>query len=126
MKTKDKIKELGQLQLLLIGVLILLFVVPYTYNSIFSTKFSSEEWKAEIYSESEWSKKWEMCKDLLKEYELAGMTSKEIINLLGQPNTMTHNSISYNLGPTGKGINYGTLTLVLDEDIVKEIKVTQG
>ncbi len=117
---------LGRIQLAGLLIVILLYVAPFVHRQFFEEIFNSEEWKKEINSETEWSSKWKMCKNLIRKHELIGMSANEIIELLGNPNSNNSKEMIYNLGPTGRGINYGTLILFLDDDIVKKIRVTQS
>ncbi len=97
-------------------------------GSITHEKFDSERWKyLNDTSEDTWSLRWDMMNDLRNNYELVGKTRKQIIELLGKPDTDTNADVSYYLGYSKTGINTGTLTLYFDkEDKVVKISVWQG
>lgn len=68
-----------------------------------------------------------MMNDLRNNYALVGKTRKQIINLLGKPDTETNTSLYYFLGHSKTGINTGTLTLIFGkDDKVTKISVWQG
>ena len=91
-------------------------------------KFDSYKWQnANLDLEENWNLRWNMMNDLRKKHHLVGMTKFEIQKLLGSPDNEIHSEFYYYLGMTGTGINTGRLTIIFDKnDIVKEIKCTQG
>ena len=107
---------------LLIGLLL------SSCGQISREKFDSNKWQnSDLNLEENWNLRWSMMNDLRKNYKFEGKTKKEIIELLGKPETETKNEFYYYLGYSGKGINTGTLTILFDENnIIKEIKVHQG
>lgn len=67
-----------------------------------------------------------MFKSLTKEHELVGMKYDEIIDLLGDPSSESANSMEYNLGVAGHGVNHGWLQLSLNKNyIVTDYKVSK-
>ena len=82
--------------------------------------FDSEKWKNWKETESTMFMRRDMVHDLSKQYNLVGMKRSEIIDLLGQPTSENKRSIGYDLGPTGNRINYGWLSLSLNENNVVE------
>ncbi len=85
-------------------------------GSITHEKFDSEKWKHSNYtSEETLSLRWDMMNDLRNNYALVGKPRKQIIALLGKPDTETNDSFDYFLGYSKTGINTGTLTLIFDK-----------
>jgi|SRR5690554_4332560 hypothetical protein len=78
-------------------------------------EFSSDKWKNWNESEAEWSLRWDMMNSLRNNYELTGMTKDEIIELLGEPESLTQTEFLYYLGMAKKGIDTGTLTIKFNE-----------
>lgn len=84
--------------------------------------FDSEKWKTQ--SETEMSIRWDMMNSLRENHTLKGMTKIEIIELLGKPTQIHKSSISYDLGPSKRGVNYGFLELTFNErEIVTDFVV---
>ncbi|MGV6831287.1 MAG: hypothetical protein ACWA5P_06985 [bacterium] len=88
--------------------------------------FNSDEWKNWVESEATPNTRWLMHRDLIRNYELEGVSKDSIIQLLGKPNSQTNLKFYYQLGNTGKGINMGTLIIIFEDDSVEEIEVTNG
>ena len=96
-------------------------------GNITHERFDSEKWKNWTESEEEWSSRWDMMNSLRNNHELKGKTKSEIINLLGQPSSESNSIFRYNLGPSGRGINYGYLRISFDKNgLVSDFKVGQG
>lgn len=98
--------------------LYLLFVMlvvldPYITNYFSRTEFDSEKWKTWKENEVEMSLRWNMIADLEDNHDLEGMTDKEIVDLLGEPDSKVKAEWTYYLGMAGHGIDTGTLTLNL-------------
>ena len=89
-------------------------------------KFDSIEWKNWVESETTLNTRWLMHKDLLKRYDLKGVSRDSILNLLGKPNSETNSKYYYQLGISGRGINTGTMTITFENDAVVDIKVNDG
>ena len=109
-----------------IAVLIFYSIILISCNGQKETKFDSEIWKNWEETESTLFLRWEMKNDLIENYDLKGRSEKDVIELLGEPENESKNSFRYNLGPTGKGINYGTLILEFENDTVKNYKINNG
>lgn len=106
----------------LIIVLILFFSAC---SSKFNTDFDSEKWKNWVETETTMTLRWDMRKDLTREHKLVGMTSTEIIQLLGIPEQKTKNKYLYNLGSARHGIDQGLLTLEIENKKVISFKVSR-
>jgi len=91
-------------------------------------KFDSEKWKtSDLNAEENWNLRWDMMNDLRNKHKLVGLTKNEALKLLGKPDSENNYEMNYYLGFSGRGINTGRLTLILDKNgIVKNIKVWQG
>jgi len=113
----------------IIGLLVLLGSTIFSTeisNYFNRTEFDSEEWKNWEESENEPSLRWNMVNDLRKKHELIGMNTKEVIELLGEPNSLNKKYMSYHLGMSGHMIDTGTLFLELENGIVVKIKLWHG
>lgn len=67
-----------------------------------------------------------MRNDLIENYNLKKLSKKDVIKLLGEPENESKDNFRYNLGPTGKGINYGTLIIKFENDTVKNYEIHNG
>ncbi|MBR9855487.1 MAG: hypothetical protein GYB37_13080 [Algicola sp.] len=93
-------------------IAILFFIVFGIYLAKRYTEpvpFDAQKWKTQSESEMTW--RWDMMESLQKEHQLEGMTREEIIHLLGEPSQSPDSRFIYDLGPSGRGINYGYLEL---------------
>lgn len=107
-----------------IGVLILIgFVLK---GKITHEKFDSDKWKNWTESETEWSLRWDMMNSLRNNYELKGMSKKQILELLGEPESKTDSEFAYYLGYSKRGINTGRLTIKFENNKVVEYSVWDG
>lgn len=111
--------------------LYLLFVTlvvlePDLTNYSNKTEFDSEKWQNWRESETGMSLRWNMIADLEDDYDLEGMTVKEILDLLGEPDSKSEIQWTYHLGMAGYGIDTGTLTITFDEGKVKSFKTHRG
>ena len=89
--------------------------------------FNSDEWKNWTESEATLHTRWLMHKDLLKKYELKGVSKDSVLNLLGKPNTQHSDRFYYNLGyPKRGGIDPATMTIEFENDSVIDVEVTDG
>lgn len=104
--------------------LIIVFLLVFSCSK--QKEFDSNEWKNWVETETTLDTRWLMHKDLLKRYELKGVSRDSILNLLGKPNTETNDKYYYQLGTTGRGINTGTMTITFGNDTVVDIEVTDG
>ena len=90
-------------------------------GKISGEKFDSIKWKtAEMNSEVNWTLRWDMMNSLRNNYELIGMSKKEIISLLGQPiDEFSENDIFYySLGMAHSGVETGVLIIRFENDRV--------
>ncbi len=88
--------------------------------------FNSDEWKNWVETESEPNTRWLMHKDLLKKYELKGVSKDSILSLLGEPSKKYSDEFNYYLGYSGRGINIGTMTITFENGSVVDVKITDG
>jgi len=105
---------------------ILLVLGPYISNYSNRTEFDSEKWKNWEESEAEMSLRWNMIADLEGDYDLQGMTVKEIIDILGEPDSKNEVEWTYYLGMAGHGSDTGTLTMTFEDGKVKSFKTYKG
>lgn len=102
----------------------LLFIIISCSENV---EFNSTDWKNWVESENTIFLRWEMSKDLIKNYSLKGMSKDEIIELLGEPGNLSSSDIFlYYLGHTGSGINTGTLKLSFINGKVVKIEILDG
>lgn len=115
-----------------IGLIVyLIFVGLHVFSPSISdfanrTEFVRETWIGWEETESTLDERWNMVNDLVNNYELKGKSISQIKEFLGEPSFESKNEINYNLGATGHGINYGTLSLKLNNGIVSGIDIWQG
>ena len=111
--------------ILTVGVIILIgFALK---GRITHKRFDSYKWKNWTESENEWTLRWDMMNSLRNNYELKGMTKKQIIELLGEPESKTKIEFEYHLGYSKHGINTGRLTIKFDKDnTVSDYSVWEG
>ncbi len=91
-------------------------------------RFDSVKWKtADLNSELNWSLRWDMMNSFRNNNKLMGKTKKEIIELLGEPESKSKTDYRYYLGYSKRGINTGTLTIKFStEGKVLDYKVSEG
>ena len=111
--------------ILTIGVVIL---IAFAFKGkITHEQFDSEKWINWTESEAELSLRWDMMNSLRNNYELTGKTKKEILQLLGKPESETNSDFRYYLGMSKHGINTGSLTIKFNEiGIVTDFSVWHG
>lgn len=66
-----------------------------------------------------------MSNDLIENQILLGKSPKEVIVLLGESENSQNrlkNKWYYNLGPCGRGIDYGSLYIIFENEIVKSVE----
>lgn len=90
------------------------------------TDFNSEEWKNWEESEADPFLRWDMTEDLTNAYDLKGMSTEKIIELLGEPENRTEREFRYFLGYTRQGINTGTLILTIERDTITNYRIFNG
>lgn len=110
--------------ILTIGALFLIgFVLK---GKITHEKFDSDKWKNWRQSETEWTLRWDMMNSLRNNYELKGMSKKQILELLGEPESKTDSEFGYFLGYSKHGINTGQLTIKFENNEVIDYSVWDG
>ena len=115
-------------------VILILFFSLILYGSVLrgkisGEKFESEKWKtADLNSANNLSLRWDMMNSLRNNQYLIGMSRKEIIGLLGNPdeNFTDEKTFRYYLGYSHSGINTGSLIIDFENEIVKNYSVWQG
>lgn len=110
-------------------VLVLVVVCGFGLRGkISGEKFDAEKWKtANLNSEENGSMRWDMMNSLRNNYELIGMSKKEIIKLLGEPIEATpKDNFSYSLGYAHSGIDTGILILEFENNCVSKYLVRKG
>lgn len=105
-------------------LLLMLFLASCCSDS--PTKFDSTSWKQWEETENTLSLRWNMRKDFLSRYKVIGMKKSEIISLLGEPENSSENYISYFLGHSGCGINTGSLSFSIKDNIVIDYNISDG
>ncbi|UII19568.1 hypothetical protein [Fulvivirga ligni] len=90
------------------------------------TEFNSEAWKKWEETETNQSLRWDMAHSLTTNYELKGMTTGEIIELLGIPSEQSISKMCYYLGMARHGIDTGFLDLEIKNGVVVNYTVWQG
>ncbi len=112
-------------KLAIAGFVIFLLYILFVVGMVFSPDidqfvsrrdFDSVKWKEWKETESTMFMRRNMVHDLTKQHDLVGMNRTEIIELLGKPNSENKKTIGYDLGPTGSWIDYGWLSLSLNEN----------
>lgn len=109
-----------------IKTLSVIIIMLLTISCSEQKDFNSTEWKNWIETEATPNTRWLMYKDLLRKYELKGISKDSLLNLLGEPSKQYSNKYHYYLGYTGRGINIGTMIITFENDIVVDIEVTDG
>lgn len=106
-------------------ILSLMVILFFTVGCSEQKDFNSTEWKSWVESEGTLHTRWLMHKDLLKKYELKGISKDSILDLLGEPNIQHSDGFYYNLGypEKGSGIDPGTMKITFKDDSVVDIKV---
>ena len=94
-------------------------------HSKYKKSFDSNKWKEWVESEEDFNLRWQMTGSLTFKYKLKGMNKEEIKTLLGEPTTESFDHWSYNLGPSGNGINYGSFKIEFKENEVTKYKVIE-
>ncbi|MDT0648405.1 hypothetical protein RM545_17085 [Zunongwangia sp. F260] len=89
-------------------------------------KFDSKKWKNWEETEANLFLRWDMRNDLIEDHKLKGLSQKEIIDLLGEPEKKFKDQFRYNLGPARKGINYGTLIFEFKNGTVVSYQIING
>ncbi len=87
-------------------------------------EFDSDKWKNWEENESEMTLRWDMMSDLTSDYDLKGMSVKEVEELLGKPDQEYKDGYAYYLGLLG--IDTGRLFLTVRNGVVMDYKVSRG
>lgn len=95
-------------------------------NYFYQTEFNSERWKTWKMTVDEACLRWDMMEDLQNNYELDGMTEREIVKLLGEPGSKFKTEWTYTLGMARRGIDTGTLSLTFENGKVKSHHIRTG
>ena len=113
---------------LYIVLILYLAFTPDLTNYFSRTDFDSERWKKWEDTENAMSLRWDMVDHLQANYELRGMTEQEILALLDEPDPESKSDVQwlYDLGSARRGMDYGTLSLILENGKVKSYKVWSG
>ncbi len=112
--------------LLYFAFILLMAFEPEISNWKNRRNFESLEWKKWVESENTMSVRWDMRNDLLKRHNLVGMSTKEIIFLLGEPDSKSKFNMHYNLGMARFGIDTGYLDLTIKENKVTKVNIGHG
>ncbi len=121
--------------LVLVGICFGIFIVsipvyfafsPDIHNYFNRVKFDRQQWINWKETEATASLRWDMTHDLLEQYKLVGMSTKEIIDLLGKPGTNSKTQMRYFLGMSGHGIDTGSLILEIENDKVTAFRILHG
>ena len=119
--TKKLIASISFIALIFVTLLLL-------RGKIVHQEFNSAKWKhCDMNTEKNLQLRWNMMNSLRNDYELTGMTERQITKLLGKPDDKYKTNYSYYLGYTGTGINTGTLYIKFNsENRVSKVIVQQG
>lgn len=90
------------------------------------TEFDSATWRNWEETEATMSLRWDMTHSLTRNYELIGMSTQEIIELLGTPSNQSDSNMRYYLGMARHGIDTGSLILELKNGVVVNYRVWHG
>lgn len=107
-------------------ILSLIAILLFTVSCSEQKDFNSTEWKNWVESENSPDTRWLMHKDLLNNNDLKTYNKKQVLDLLGKPNSETNSEYYYQLGYTGRGISTGTMVITFENESVVDIKVNDG
>ena len=107
----------------ILTIIVLGFV--WMNHSKYKKSFDSNKWKEWVESEEDFNLRWQMTGSLTFKHKLKRMNKEEIKRLLGEPTTKSFDNWSYNLGPSGSGINYGSFIIEFKENEVTKYKVIE-
>ncbi len=111
MKNKKRLAIIVIIILIIITLIPLFFWIRYTYK----IDFTQERW--ESYSDEN---KYHMVKSLEDDYELNGMSRKEIVQLLGTPSTEYEDSYEYRIRDDVIA-GWKVLVICFEDDKVKDV-----
>jgi hypothetical protein len=95
-------------------------------NILHRKPFNSNSWKNWKETELTMCLRWDMTHNLTKKYKLIGLSTDELIGLLGKPNEQITHEFIYMLGMTRHGIDEGYLILTLNNGFVTGYRITKG
>jgi hypothetical protein len=106
-------------------------VIIWSFNPEINHFLNKQEFDSELWinweeTENEPNLRWKMVDNLIKTEKVKGKTTEELIELLGEPNSVNSISLSYYLGMTGRGINTGSLRFEIKDGRVIDYAVWQG
>lgn len=117
--------------LLLILFALLLFPIIFVFSPDISnythrTKFDRETWINWEETDSTACVRWDMVHGLINKYDLKGKTEKDVLNLLGEPESKNISQYRYYLGMSRHGIDTGSLILTFKNGIIVDIEIWHG
>ena len=110
----------------LISLIIFGLLLIYSCSNKTEIKFDSVKWKNWIETESTMTMRWDMHKDLIRQYKLTGLSVSEIVELLGEPEKKSENELRYYLGMARQGVDTGSLILTIENGKVINYRVWHG
>ena len=113
------------------GFLVLLFPLYYVFspeitNYFNRTEFDQKKWKEWEETETTACLRWDMTNDLIEKHKLIGLSTQQIIDLLGKPNVQSTSGFRYDLGMSRHGIDTGMLLLSIKEGKVISYEIING
>jgi hypothetical protein len=129
--------KLGRFKKIIISIVVILGLLfisfPFYYafspditNYFSRVEFDQEKWKDWQETETTACLRWDMTHDLIKRHKLIGLTSNEIIALLGEPDSKNKIELRYYLGMSRHGIDTGSLILTIENDKVIDCEIWHG
>lgn len=110
-----------------VGFLSLLLTISFCLlTACNDIDFDSRKWQNWEESEAAPSLRWRMAEDLISTHDLKGMSTDEVVELLGEPDNKNEGKWSYFLGYSGEGIDTGSLILTFKEDTLVKYEVWHG
>ena len=114
-------------KIILVGVTLFALGFVWLNHSKYKQAFDSIKWIEWVESENNANLRWQMIGSLTFNHKLKGLGKVEIKSLIGHPTVISTNTNtwSYNLGPTGSGINYGSLVIEFKDSKVADYRVAE-
>lgn len=110
--------------ILILSIICILLILK---GKITHEPFDSTKWIQWKETETTMSLRWNMMNDLRKKHKLDKLNQKEVIELLGKPDSESQKVFRYYLGYSKRGINTGSFVIIFnDEKVVKQYYVWQG
>jgi hypothetical protein len=107
----------------IIRTLVFALIITIVVSCKERKQFDSTKWKKWKESENSPSLRWEMHESLLKDYKLNMYSKKQIIDLLGNPNSKNENEFQYFLGYSNRGVNTGIMIVKFKNDTVESTEI---